>query len=111
MERLEELEYRKKEPFPVRLQRAIKVCEKMKKPMLENRKLILDRYAAGFYQGRETQQRRPINMIWRYFLVIVRDLFLKGSGIASFRLETTGLLILGPIAITLAAIRFTKRAR
>ncbi len=47
----------------------------------------------------------------RYFLVVVRELFLKGSGLASFRLELTGLLILGPIAITLAAIRFTKRAR
>ncbi|MFC1559410.1 ABC transporter permease [Gemmatimonadota bacterium] len=47
----------------------------------------------------------------RYFLVVVRELFLKGSGIMSFRLETMGLLILGPVAMTLAAIRFRKRAR
>jgi len=47
----------------------------------------------------------------RYFLVVVRELFLKGSGMASFHLELSGLLILGPFAITLAAIRFRKRAR
>ncbi len=47
----------------------------------------------------------------RYFLVVVREIFLKGSGMASFRVELTGLLILGPIAITMAALRFTKRAR
>jgi ABC-2 type transport system permease protein len=47
----------------------------------------------------------------RYFLAIVRELFLKGSGIEAFPLETLGLLVLGPLAITLAALRFTKRAR
>jgi len=47
----------------------------------------------------------------RYFLVVVRELFLKGSGIMSFRIETIGLLLLGPAAMMLAALRFRKRAR
>lgn len=47
----------------------------------------------------------------RYFLAVVRELFLKGSGLGAFRLEITGLLILGPTALVLAAVRFQKRAR
>lgn len=47
----------------------------------------------------------------RYFMVVLRELFLKGSGLSAFRLESAGLLILGPTAITLAALRFTKRTR
>jgi len=47
----------------------------------------------------------------RYFLAIVRELFLKGSGVGAFGLETVGLAIIGPLAMVLAGLRFTKRAR
>ncbi len=47
----------------------------------------------------------------RYFMAVVRELFLKGSGMMSFRVETMGLMILGPVAMALAALRFRKRAR
>ncbi|MFO7768360.1 MAG: ABC transporter permease [bacterium] len=47
----------------------------------------------------------------RYFLAIVRELFLKGSGIGAFGLETAGLVVIGPLAMVLAGLRFTKRAR
>lgn len=47
----------------------------------------------------------------RYFLAVVRELFLKGSGLGAFRLESAGLLVLGPTALVLSAIRFRKRAR
>jgi hypothetical protein len=43
--------------------------------------------------------------------VIVRELFLKGSGVSSFGLEILGLGIIGPVAILLAALRFSKRVR
>jgi ABC-2 type transport system permease protein len=47
----------------------------------------------------------------RYFLAVVRELFLKGSGLEAFPVETAGLLILGPLALLLAALRFHKQAR
>lgn len=47
----------------------------------------------------------------RYFLVVVRELFLKGSGLGAFRLETAGLAILGPLALLMAGLRFRKQAR
>jgi len=56
------------------------------------------------------QQLTYLNPL-RYFLAVVRELFLKGSGLGAFGLEITGLLILGPSALALAAVRFRKRAR
>lgn len=47
----------------------------------------------------------------RYFITIVRELFLKGSGPGAFGVEAAGLFTLGPAAIMAAAIRFNKRAR
>ena len=56
------------------------------------------------------QQLTYINPL-RYFLAVVRELFLKGSGVGAFRLETAGLMMLGPLALLLAGLRFRKRAR
>jgi ABC-2 type transport system permease protein len=47
----------------------------------------------------------------RYYLAVVRELFLKGSGPGAFEVELTGLLVLGPLALLLAGLRFSKRAR
>lgn len=47
----------------------------------------------------------------RYFLTIVRGLFLKGSGLGSFQIETAGLALLGPLALLTAGLRFSKQAR
>jgi len=47
----------------------------------------------------------------RYFLTVVRELFLKGSGMATFGTELTGLLTLGPLALMFAGLRFSKRVK
>ncbi len=47
----------------------------------------------------------------RYFLTVVRGLFLKGSGLGSFQIETAGLALLGPLALLTAGLRFSKQAR
>jgi ABC-2 type transport system permease protein len=45
----------------------------------------------------------------RYFLIIIRDIFLKGNGIAILWPEMTALLIIGIIVILLSIARFRKR--
>ncbi|HEY3274989.1 MAG TPA: ABC transporter permease [Syntrophorhabdaceae bacterium] len=45
----------------------------------------------------------------RYFLVIVRGIFLKGVGITVLWPEVTALLALGTVILTLGALRFKKR--
>jgi ABC-2 type transport system permease protein len=45
----------------------------------------------------------------RYFLVIVRGIFLKGSGIETLWPQVLALLILGVAIMTLSAFRFKKR--
>ncbi|MBA4391726.1 MAG: ABC transporter permease [Syntrophus sp. (in: bacteria)] len=45
----------------------------------------------------------------RYFLVIVRGIFLKGSGIETLWPQVLALLILGVAIMTLSALRFKKR--
>ena len=45
----------------------------------------------------------------RYFLVIIRGVFLKGVGITVLWQEMAALLVIGLIVITLSAIRFRKR--
>ena len=45
----------------------------------------------------------------RYFLVIIRGLFLKGNGIAILWPQMTSLLILGILVITMSSLRFKKR--
>jgi ABC-2 type transport system permease protein len=45
----------------------------------------------------------------RYFLVIIRGIFLKGSGLDVLWPQMVALLILGTIIITLSALRFRKR--
>ncbi|MFC1544158.1 ABC transporter permease [Gemmatimonadota bacterium] len=47
----------------------------------------------------------------RYFLAVTREIFLKGSGLAGLQVEALGLLIVGPLAMLGAALRFRKRAR
>ncbi len=47
----------------------------------------------------------------RYFLAVVRELFLKGSGLEAFGVELKGLLTLGPLALLVAGLRFSKRVR
>lgn len=47
----------------------------------------------------------------RYFLVIVRGLFLKGSGFAMLWPQMAALLALGLTLITLSSMRFKKRLR
>ncbi len=47
----------------------------------------------------------------RYFLAVVRELFLKGSGLATFGTELAGLLTLGPLAMAFAGLRFSKRVK
>jgi ABC-2 type transport system permease protein len=45
----------------------------------------------------------------QYFLVIVRGIFLKGTGLAALWPQFLGLAILGAIVFPLAANRFRKR--
>jgi ABC-2 type transport system permease protein len=45
----------------------------------------------------------------RYFLVIVRGIFLKGSSIETLWPQILALLILGVAILTLSALRFKKR--
>jgi ABC-2 type transport system permease protein len=45
----------------------------------------------------------------RYFLIIIRGLFLKGNGIEILWPQMAALLIIGTIVITLSALRFRKR--
>lgn len=47
----------------------------------------------------------------RYFLTIVRGLFLKGSGLGAFHIEAAGLALLGPLALLMAGLRFSKQAK
>jgi ABC-2 type transport system permease protein len=45
----------------------------------------------------------------RYFLVIIRGIFLKGNGPAVLWPQMLGLLILGAAVITASSLRFRKR--
>jgi len=45
----------------------------------------------------------------RYFMKIVRDLFLKGAGIASLWREMTALTLFGAAILVLSALRFQKK--
>jgi len=45
----------------------------------------------------------------RYFLVIIRGIFLKGNGITILWPQMAGLLILGIVVITVSSLRFKKR--
>jgi ABC-2 type transport system permease protein len=45
----------------------------------------------------------------RYFLVIIRGIFLKGNGPAVLWPQMLGLLILGTAVITASTLRFRKR--
>ena len=77
--------------------------------------LIFGILMSGFFFPIENMPLLMQRLTWlnplRYFMAVVRELFLKGSGMMSFRVETMGLMILGPAAMALAALRFRKRAR
>lgn len=45
----------------------------------------------------------------RYFLVIIRGIFLKGNGIAVLWPQMAALLLLGSLVITVSSLRFRKR--
>jgi ABC-2 type transport system permease protein len=45
----------------------------------------------------------------RYFLIIIRGIFLKGSGLDVLWPQMAALLVLGVIIIMLSALRFRKR--
>lgn len=45
----------------------------------------------------------------RYFLVIIRGIFLKGNGVAILWPQMAALLILGVFVLTISALRFKKR--
>ena len=45
----------------------------------------------------------------RYFLVIIRGIFLKGNGITILWPQMTGLLVLGIAMVTVSSLRFRKR--
>jgi len=45
----------------------------------------------------------------RYFLIIIRGLFLKGNGMEILWPQMAALLIIGTVVITLSALRFRKR--
>jgi len=45
----------------------------------------------------------------RYFLVIVRGIFLKGVGIGILWPQIAALLVLGTVILTISALRFKKR--
>lgn len=57
---------------------------------------------------------KPIQMVTyliplRYFMAIVRDIFLKGSGVAALSDNIIALLIFGVTILTLSSLRFKKR--
>jgi ABC-2 type transport system permease protein len=45
----------------------------------------------------------------RYFLVIIRGIFLKGSGLAVLWPEMLALFVLGAAVFTMSTLRFRKR--
>ena len=45
----------------------------------------------------------------RYFLVIIRGIFLKGNGIAVLWPQMAALLVLGLVVMTISSLRFSKR--
>lgn len=45
----------------------------------------------------------------RYFLVVLRSIFLKGTGLASFWQQAVALLIFGVVLLTVSTLRFRKR--
>jgi ABC-2 type transport system permease protein len=45
----------------------------------------------------------------RYYLIIIRSLFLKGVGLAALRTEIMALIVFGVMIMTIAALRFRKR--
>jgi len=45
----------------------------------------------------------------RYFLVIIRGIFLKGNGLDILWPQITALFILGTLVVTLSSLRFKKR--
>jgi ABC-2 type transport system permease protein len=45
----------------------------------------------------------------RYFLVIIRDIFLKGNGISLLWPQMGALLLLGILVLSLSSLRFKKR--
>ncbi|NJD57711.1 MAG: ABC transporter permease [Nitrospirae bacterium] len=45
----------------------------------------------------------------RYFLVIIREIFLKGNGISVLWPQTLSLLVMGLVVITISSLRFKKR--
>jgi len=70
---------KKRDKFPVRLQKAIKDCERYTKPMKSHRQIILNRYAAQYFEGHDyieqlyqlTGKARPINMVFRYITIMM----------------------------------------
>lgn len=56
------------------------------------------------------QHRTYINP-FRYFLVIIRGIFLKGNGIAVLWSQMVSLFVLGIVLMTLSSFRFRKRVR
>lgn len=56
--------------YPIRLQKAIKSCIDLTKPVREHRKTILERYEAGYYNGQQNPAR-PINMIMRGVQILI----------------------------------------
>ncbi len=47
----------------------------------------------------------------RYFLVIIRGIFLKGSGMDILWPQTLSLLLLSIVVVTLSSLRFKKKIR
>jgi ABC-2 type transport system permease protein len=45
----------------------------------------------------------------RYYLVVIRGIFLKGNGIARLAPELAALAVLGAVILTMSALRFKKR--
>jgi ABC-2 type transport system permease protein len=45
----------------------------------------------------------------RYFLIIIRGLFLKGNGLAILWPQMVALLVIGIVVITYSTLRFRKR--
>jgi ABC-2 type transport system permease protein len=45
----------------------------------------------------------------RYFLIIIRGLFLKGNGLDILWPQMAALFVIGTVVITLSAVRFRKR--
>ena len=60
-----------KTPFPVRLQLGIESSQKMTANMLESYNHILQCLSAGWYESRDASTSRPINLIWRYYNIMM----------------------------------------